>query len=93
MNETQVKEYLEGLLAKFNENPDHPELSSSEKVLLGRVRDVRKGVTDVEAQVKTLQEEVNERQQKIANLSQQLVYSQGAAQGLVEALVSLRAMV
>ena len=82
--------YLQGVLKKFNENPEDPALAQAERVLLGKIRDTQKTLADLAKQVEVLNAEIRERQEAGNGLVQQLVHAQGLSQGYVDSLLALR---
>ena len=82
--------YLQGVLAKFNENPEDPTLHQAERVLLKKIRDVQQAIAEAAKQVEELNTEIRERQEKGNQVVQQLVHLQGQSQGYVDSLLALR---
>lgn len=87
---TPDQAYLQGVLEKFNTNPEDPTLVQSEKVLLGKIRGTQQTISELAKQVEDLNTEIRERQEKGNQLVQQLVHAQGQSQGYVDSLLALR---
>lgn len=82
--------YLQGLLDKFNTNPEDPTLQQVERVLLKKLVEVHKNINDLSGQINTLNEEIKEKQQKGNALVQQVTHLQGQSQGYLDSLLALR---
>jgi t-SNARE complex subunit (syntaxin) len=82
--------YFEGILKKFNANPNDTALSEAERVLLSKIKATQTIIADLAKQVEDLNTEIRERQEKGDQLIQQLIHAQGQSQGFVDSLLALR---
>jgi len=78
-----MNEYLKELLQKFNTNPEDESLLPIEKILLGKIVEVEKGISDVLEQVKKAEE-------NLGLLNSNLIQARGQSQGFVSALLTLK---
>jgi peptidoglycan hydrolase CwlO-like protein len=87
---TPEQQYLQGLLNKFQTNPEDPELGDTEKVLASQIIEVQRSIVELNKQIEELNSEIRERQEKGNGLVQQVISKQGESQGYVNALLRLR---
>lgn len=82
--------YFDGILEKFNKNPDDEELSSTERVLLGKILDTQKEISKLASELEDLNKEISERRERSVQLAQRFASLQGKAQGFLDSLLALR---
>lgn len=80
---TEAQQYLQGVLDKFNSNPEDPSLSAAERALMRKIADTQR---DLNEKV----QKINELNQEAQNLTQQVVHLQGQSQGFIDSLLALR---
>ncbi len=85
-----VQEYLKSLLDKYNSNPENPDLSEVERVLITQIRSVQIEISGLISQIEELNKGIRENQEKGNGLVQQLVSKQGENQGYINALLKLK---
>lgn len=80
---TEAQRYLQSVLDRFNVNPDDPSLSVAERVLMKKIAEAQKNISEKV-------QKVNELNQEAQGLTQQIVHLQGHSQGLLDSLLALR---
>jgi DNA repair ATPase RecN len=80
------EEYVAGLIQKFNQNPQHPDLTDLEQTVLQSVKEVDAAVRNANAQIDVVQTEIQERNQRIAGLRTIITRENGRIDGLLDAL-------
>ena len=84
------QEYLQGLVAKYNTNPNDNSLSEIEKTLLSKVSEVEKRVSALLQQAGELEKEINIKTQNLVELRSLMVREKGKSDAFVEALLALK---
>lgn len=87
---TPEQQYLRDLLEKFNVNPEDSDLDNTARVLLTQIKEVQKDIVELSQKIDELNGEIKERQERGAQLVQQVVHKQGESQGYVNTLLKLR---
>ena len=87
---TKEQKYLDDIFAKFNADPEDPDLTETERTLLKKLSIVIKEVSELARQFNELDKEVSDRQEKMSTINQELLLKKGQSQGLVESLLALR---
>jgi len=77
------QKYLQGVLEKFNTNPDSPELSVAERTLMRKIAESQRNINEKV-------QKINEINKEAQNLIQQVVHLQGQSQGFLDSLLALR---
>lgn len=85
------QEYLQGLVAKYNANPNDKSLSDTERKLLGKIAEVEKKVVALLQQAEELDKELNTKTQNLAELKSLMVREKGKSDAFIEALLALKA--
>ena len=80
---TEAQKYLQSVLDRFNVNPEDPSLSVAERVLMKKIAEAQKNISEKV-------QEVNKLNQDAQALTQQIVHLQGHSQGLLDSLLALR---
>jgi translation initiation factor 2B subunit (eIF-2B alpha/beta/delta family) len=85
-----IDQYINQLLEKYNVDPDDETFTIAERVLLKKIVKVEQTATDIIEQIKDVEKEINETQQKLTTLNSNLLHTKGQSKGLLEALLSLK---
>ena len=80
---SEAQTYLQSVLDRFNVNPEDPTLSVAERVLMKKIAEAQKNISEKI-------QEVNKLNQEAQGLTQQVVHLQGHSQGLLDSLLALR---
>lgn len=82
-------QFLQSLFNKFNENKNHEELSTTQKVLLQGIADHEKQFSDIVKELEVLGAEITERQTKIQDLRDRAHRAKGSSDALANSLIKL----
>lgn len=85
MEQKQAQEYFNTTMGKFKTNPDTEELSNEEKVFLRNIMLLASNIDQLTKDLQSLEEEKTKKYNE-------LIFNKGKMQGVVDALVQLKAM-
>lgn len=81
--------YVNELLVKFNENPDHPDLNEQQKVLLRALHKIAEETQQVRSNIDGINSEIAELNKKRSELIGSLGEKIGESNGYVGAIINL----
>ena len=90
MNLTPEQQYLDGLIKKYQANPDDPELLPLQRFLLGAVLKVEGEVKELMKKLDGLNEEIKVKQEGCAGVIQEINGKRGEANGYVNTLLAVK---
>lgn len=85
-----MNEYLKEVLEKFNVDKNNPELSNTEKVLLSKLTEVEKNISNVSQQMEETGSVIESKNQEMNILRSNLLQLKGQSQGIISAILALK---
>lgn len=76
--------YIVDLIIRYNNNQSDPSISAFELVLLNKIRESEKRVSNAIDKIKTLNNEIQTRNQEMSNLNNDIIKERGRNEAMFE---------
>ena len=80
------QEYVSGIVAKFNLNEQHPDLTPTERAALLRVKEIEQGIATMIDKADVLSKEIAAKDQEIRTLQTSVAKERGKVDGMIDML-------
>ena len=80
------QEYITGIIAKFNQDQNHSDLTPTERVALTRIKDIEQGINKDQERIQTLAKEIDAHNQDIAQIQIGISKERGRVEGVIDML-------
>lgn len=79
----EAQKYIQGVLEKFNVDPDDQELTVAERTLMRKIAETQRSINEKV-------EKITELNKEAQTLNQQVIHLQGQSQAFLDSLLALR---
>lgn len=80
------QEYISSIVAKFNLNEQHPDLTPTERAALMRVKEIEQGIAGLNDKVQELAKEIGVKEQEIRTVQNNVAKECGKVDGMIDML-------